>query len=204
MCLSTVTLITQLLLSPKNSLRIINFCKESLFLVNLNIFERCTIIYSFKTVITRQITTEQRVFIVKHWFITRSIEQVRLLFRERFPDREPPTRMAIWKNVKNTPNMGSRLNRNSGHPGRPRTGRSQENIDRVQELLGDNPRGVSSCRNGLGISQSSFVRILVAPLQNEGSSPAQNLIVEFTFLMEMSRWAFFLLILLSETKQALR
>ena len=38
----------------------------------------------------RQLTTEQRVFVVKHWFITRSIEQVRLLFRERFPDREPP------------------------------------------------------------------------------------------------------------------
>ena len=33
-------------------------------------------IYSFKTVITRQLTTEQRVFVVKHWFITRSLEQV--------------------------------------------------------------------------------------------------------------------------------
>ena len=54
----------------------------------------------------------------------------------------------------------ARLNRNSGHSGHPRTGRSQENIDRVQELLADNPRGVSSRRNGLGISQSSFVRIV--------------------------------------------
>ena len=49
-------------------------------------------IYSFKTVIMKQLTTEQRVFVVQHWFITRSIEQVRLLFRQRFPDREPPTR----------------------------------------------------------------------------------------------------------------
>ena len=83
---------------------------------------------------------EQRVVVVKQWFITRSIEQVHLLSPERFPDREPPTRVAIWKNVKNTPNEhGTTLNRNSGHSGRPRTGQSQENIDRVQKLLADNP-----------------------------------------------------------------
>ena len=39
---------------------------------------------------------------------------------------------------------GTSLNRNSGHSGRPRTGWSQENIEMVQELLVDNPRGVSS------------------------------------------------------------
>ena len=117
-------------------------------------------IYSFKTVMMRQLTTEQRVFVVKHWFITRSVEQVRLLFRERFPDRAPPTRMAIWKNVKKYSEHGTSLNRISGHPGRPRTGRSPVNIDGVQELLADNPRGVSSRRNGLGISQPSFIRIV--------------------------------------------
>ena len=30
---------------------------------------------------------------------------------------------------------GTSLNRNSGHSGRPKTGRSQENINRVHELL---------------------------------------------------------------------
>ena len=55
---------------------------------------------------------------------------------------------------------GTSLYRNSGHSGRPETGRSQENINRVHELLVDNPRGVSSRRNGLEISQSSFVRIV--------------------------------------------
>ena len=97
------------------------------------------------------------------------IRLVRLLFRERFPDREPPAR-TIWKNVKHTS-----LTRNSGLYGRSRTGQLQENIVRVQKLLADNPRGVSSHRNGLGISQSPFVRIVrleVAHLQIEGSSPA--------------------------------
>ena len=68
--------------------------------------------------------------------------------------------MAIWKNVKKYTYYGTSLNRNSGHSGRPKTGRSQENISRVHELLVDNPRGVSSRRNGLDISQSSFVRIV--------------------------------------------
>ena len=40
-----------------------------------------------------QLTTEQRVFVVKNWFVTKSLEQVRQLFRERFPDRE------VWKPV---------------------------------------------------------------------------------------------------------
>ena len=56
-----------------------------------------------------QLTAEQRMFVVKNWFVTKSREQVRQLFRERFPDREPPTRMAIWKNVKNTLIMGQVL-----------------------------------------------------------------------------------------------
>ena len=107
-----------------------------------------------------QLTAEQRVFVVKNWFVTKSLEQVRQLFRERFPDREPTTRMAIWKNVKKYTAYGTSLNRTSGHSGRPKTGRSQENINRVHELLVDNPRGVSSRRNGLEISQSSFVRIV--------------------------------------------
>ena len=56
-----------------------------------------------------QLTAEQRVFVVKNWFVTKSLEQVRQLFGERLPDREPPTRMAIWKNVKNTLIMGQIL-----------------------------------------------------------------------------------------------
>ena len=97
---------------------------------------------------------------MKNWFVTKSLEQVRQLFRERFPDCEPSTRMAIWKNVKKYTDYGTSLNRNSGHSGRPKTGRSQENINRVHELLVGNPRGVSSRRNGLEISQSSFVKIV--------------------------------------------
>ena len=56
---------------------------------------------------------------------------------------------------------------NSGRFGRPRTGRSQQNIDRVQQLLIDNPRGggVSGRRNGLGLPQATFSRIISKDLK---------------------------------------
>ena len=59
----------------------------------------------------------------------------------------------------------------------------------VHELLVDNPRGVSSRRNGLEISQSSFVRIVKYDLMWHPykmrvvtSWNQQTLIVEFDFL----------------------
>ena len=49
--------------------------------------------------------------------------------------------------------------------GRPRTGRSQQNIDRVQQLLIDNPRGISGRRNGLGLPHATFSRIISKDLK---------------------------------------
>ena len=72
-----------------------------------------------------------------NFYITGSFEKVRTLFRERFPEREPPTTMTIWRNVK-----------------------KYENIYRVQEALEHNPRGISCRRNGLNLSSASFNRIM--------------------------------------------
>ena len=52
------------------------------------------------------------------------------------------------------------MNRNTVCSGRPRSGRSEENIQNVQELFVNNLRGVSCRRNGLGISASMFHRIV--------------------------------------------
>ena len=95
--------------------------------VNASIRENCIMRfmgYSFKAVIMVQLTTEQRVFVVKHWFITRSYDEVRRLFRDHFPDREPPTKKTIWTNVNKYSEHATSLNRNSGHSGRPKTSRS--------------------------------------------------------------------------------
>ena len=47
-----------------------------------------------------QLTTEHRVFVVKHLFATNSYVEVRRLFQITFPGRPPPTDMAIYRNVK--------------------------------------------------------------------------------------------------------
>ena len=49
-----------------------------------------------------QLTREQRVFIVLSYTRTLSTTEVRNAFQARFPDRNPPTRSTILKNVRNT------------------------------------------------------------------------------------------------------
>ena len=74
-----------------------------------------------------QLTVEQRVFVVKHYFETKSYVEVRRLFQIAFPSRPPPTDMTIYRNVKKYSETGTSLNRNSVSSGRPRSGHSVEN-----------------------------------------------------------------------------
>ena len=105
-----------------------------------------------------QFTIEQRAFVVQKYHETKSYVATQNAFRIRFPDREPPTKRTIWKNVKKYGEHGTSLNRNTGRSGRPRTGRSQENIELVREAVERNPR-ISSRRNGTGIPHSTFNNI---------------------------------------------
>lgn len=112
-----------------------------------------------------QLTVEQRIFVVRNFFSTGSYIEVRRLFQNQFPGRQPPTDMTIYRNVNKYCEHGTSLNRNSSGSGRPKSGRSDENIDRVQEALEENPRGVVCRRNGLGLSASTFHRIVKIDLK---------------------------------------
>ena len=107
-----------------------------------------------------QLTVEQHIFVVTTYFLTGSYVEVRRRFQRKFPGRRPPTDMTIYRNVHKYAEHGTSLNRNSVASGRPRSGRSVENIDRVQEALEENPRGVVCRRNGLGLSRATFNRIV--------------------------------------------
>ena len=112
-----------------------------------------------------QLSTEQRVFIVLNYTRTQSLVAVQNLFRERFPDRNPPAKTTILSNVRKYTNAGSSLNLNKGNSGRRRTTRSEENVDAVRAaLLQQTPR-VSARRNPLQISHASFNRITRLDLQ---------------------------------------
>ena len=106
-----------------------------------------------------QLTIQQRIFVVRTYFETKSYVEVRRLFQNEFPGRRPPTDMTIYRNVIKYSQHGTSLNRNSACSGRPRSGRSNENIDRVQEALEENPDGLACRRNGLGLTASTFNRI---------------------------------------------
>ena len=80
-------------------------------------------------------------------------------FRLKFPDRNPPLRNTVLDNVSKYQNTETSLNRNKGNSGRRRTGRiSEENLAAVRELLEENPH-VSSRRNPVAVTQSTFNRI---------------------------------------------
>lgn len=105
-----------------------------------------------------QLTIEQRVFLVTRYQETRSFVEVQDAFRVQFPERQPPTKRAIWYNVRKYADHGTSLNRNKGHSGHRRTGRSAENIQVVREAIQANPR-ISTRRNDTGIPRATFNRI---------------------------------------------
>ena len=105
-----------------------------------------------------QLTTEQRVVVVTNFIRMKNVREVQDAFRLRFPDRNPPLRNTIVDNVRKYQNTGTSLNRNKGKSGRRRTGRSEENIAAVRELLEENPH-VGSRRNPVAVTQSTFNRI---------------------------------------------
>ena len=89
-----------------------------------------------------QLTVEERVLLVTTYLRTGSLEAARNAFRDRFADREPPTKMTVWRNVQKYRETGTSHNRNKGISGRPKTARTIENIETVHDVLGRNPRGV--------------------------------------------------------------
>ena len=105
-----------------------------------------------------QLTTEQRVSIVKNYLQTQSSTAVQNVFQARFPGRNPPAPSTILRNVNKYLNAGTSLNLNKGNSGRRRSIRTAENIEAVRDVLQQNPH-VSAGRNPVPISSTSFNRI---------------------------------------------
>ena len=81
------------------------------------------------------LTTEQRVFIVKTYFETKSLSEV---------------------NVKKYTHHGTSLNRQEKNSGRKRTGGSPENIDAVQIALPEQPKWPELSSKYIGIAFSNI------------------------------------------------
>ncbi|KAF2344017.1 Protein of unknown function DUF4817 [Trinorchestia longiramus] len=116
-----------------------------------------------------QLTKEQRIFIVEKHFQAKSFQQVILSFQEHFPERQPLTKMTIWRNITRYRTEETSLNLNKDRSGRKRTGRSEENVRIVQGALTENPQ-ISARKSELDVNKSTFNRIItgfeVASLQD--------------------------------------
>ncbi|KAF2362565.1 Protein of unknown function DUF4817 [Trinorchestia longiramus] len=111
-----------------------------------------------------QLTKEQRIFIVVNFLDSNSIQHVQELFQERFPERNSPSKVTIWKNVRKSKTEGTSLNLNKGRSGCKSTERAPENVEIVHQALLANP-DISSRKNGLGTNKSTFNRIVKIELK---------------------------------------
>ena len=89
------------------------------------------------------LSVEKRIFLMRIYFETYIFVEVSRLFRERFPGTTSEQKDNFQKRKKCL-HHGTSLNMCSKKSGRRRTGRSQENIDLVQEALEENPATITS------------------------------------------------------------
>ena len=107
-----------------------------------------------------RLTIQQRVWIcIKYIEFNRNAAAVRRQWIITWPNIVPPREGTISDTFRKFENEGTCHNLHKGRSGRPRTARTEANIDRVRESLENNGLR-SSRRNGMGLSQSSFVRIM--------------------------------------------
>ncbi|KAF2347128.1 Protein of unknown function DUF4817 [Trinorchestia longiramus] len=106
-----------------------------------------------------QLTKEQRIFIVLEFKATKSCEQVRRAFNEKFPQRNSPHKKTVYRTVRKFIERGSIVNRNEGNLGRTITQRTEDNITIVRQLITENPRTSVRC-NESGLRKTTFQRIL--------------------------------------------
>ncbi|KAF2345954.1 Protein of unknown function DUF4817 [Trinorchestia longiramus] len=107
-----------------------------------------------------QLTKEQRIFINNVYVKRKSLKEGQNELEQRFPERSSPTK----KTVNKFRTRGTISNLNKGNSGPLKTVRTNENIERVRQVITENPK-VSKRRNGTELSSSSFQRIARNDLQ---------------------------------------
>ena len=106
--------------------------------VCIKVVKLCFILHS-ATMVGQQFTPEERTFMVLLYHETGSPARTIEAFVRQFPNRHPPTRRTILRNFLKYQNHRTSHNHNKGNSGRPKSARTQPNIDAVQHELNDNP-----------------------------------------------------------------
>lgn len=109
----------------------------------------------------------KRIWLVQaYWFYRRSCARVIEEFRRLFPQDTPPNNSTIQDSVKKFREHGTVQNLHKGRAGRPSTSTGPDNIERVRELILDNPTiSLRRASQVLDISQASVYRIIKKKLK---------------------------------------
>ena len=148
------------------------YCKKLKSHVGITLNRKIKEIGKIKNENKMQLTMEKRIFFVKSYYETKSYNQVQTKFRTLFPERLPPNKTTIRKNVKKYERNGLSLNKNKGRPGRSIATRTQENIEAVRRVLERN-QGRIRCKKKW-IRNIDFIvlpnnkeRLAMVPIQND-------------------------------------
>ena len=77
---------------------------------------------------------QERIKIVEAYFATKSLIQTQRQFRRDFPGRNAPPRVTILRLLNKFREAGSVQDMNKGHSGRPRSARTDPNIDNERKF----------------------------------------------------------------------
>ena len=105
-----------------------------------------------------QLTIPQGIWVCIEMGRVNNAHEIRRSWRNRWPGHPAPTVRTIIKNYEKYLRHGTSQNRNRGRNGRPRSGRSTQNVLRVQRASARNG-AVFSRQNGRGLRRNSFSRI---------------------------------------------
>ena len=106
-----------------------------------------------------QLSKEEQVLVVEKYFERKSYIAVQAAFRQQFNQAPPCIKTIQRQNVKKYRSHGTILNRNKENFRGWETARSEENIERVKNMLENNPRNISAKRNCIGLYAATFNRI---------------------------------------------
>jgi hypothetical protein len=105
---------------------------------------------------TRKLTKAQTVFLLQTWWKTnRKLQEVITAFTETFPGIQPPTRQVIHNFNTRFEETGSVAD--SPRSGRPRSARSEENLQTVAQAFVHSPnKSIRTASRELEITRSSL------------------------------------------------
>ena len=110
-----------------------------------------------------RLTSDQRVFIVKNYYQTKSVTVVKRKFKNAYKGMNV-SRVNIYKLVKKFEELGTV--KNAAKSGRPKSSRSDENVSTLQDMLERSPeKSVRRTSSETGISRSSVHNIMRKDLE---------------------------------------